>query len=127
MESKDIDELRKKRNTLTLEVERVNEAISKLEANQRVENIKRVLALMNELGVSTSDLGKIPSKKGKLIDAVFRDPKTHETFSNRGSYGKRIQRLLDDGIPFEDIVIVKNRAGELKEKFLASNNTKRRP
>jgi hypothetical protein len=133
MESKDISELIEKRVILNLELEDINKEISRLEAKQREENINRVAALMNELDITASDFPKIskmiktPSKKDKITSAVFRDPQTDKMFANKGSYGKRIRKLLDAGFSFEDIVIDKSRVEELKEKFLASEKIKRSP
>jgi hypothetical protein len=123
MELKDINELRKKKERAESEVKRLDKEISKLEAEKHDENVVRVIHLMNDLKVSIEHIQqrgkpvKAMTKRGKTIDAVFRDPRTQEPFAKRGSYGKRIQKLLDAGIPFEDIVIDKSMVESLKAQF----------
>ena len=98
-----LQELIAQKDALEKEIERTKQ-------QSRSDAVAKVRALMQEYGLSASDLsgkpaGKVRAGKGAKVAAKYRDAATGETWSGRGLQPKWLKAALASGRKLTDFAV----------------------
>jgi DNA-binding protein H-NS len=87
--------------------------IDDLQRQTRADGIAKVKALMAEFGLTASDIagaGKAPRASGDVkpsskVAVKYRNAKTGETWTGRGTKPKWLRAALESGVKIEDFLV----------------------